>query len=96
MRGSVAKELRKMAKRIVESGDQSMWDGQGQYNTVKNHVEWVPAFNSDGSRMKDPDGTPLKKPEKVDGTVTSAWTFRNLYKQLKKQYMKGKLPINVL
>jgi hypothetical protein len=90
MRGKRAKLLRKAAASVCQNILKvKLSDGYNVYNQARNMRGWVPMTDADGFPMKDPDGTPLKKlVDDLPGTITSAWKFRTMYKNLKAQYKK--------
>lgn len=89
MNGKQAKRLRQLAEKyVVGIMKKKMSDGHGLYHTAMNRIEWVAQLDSDGFPMKDPEGTPLIKPGPAPGTITNAWTWRVLYRRLKRQWQK--------
>jgi hypothetical protein len=91
MRGKRAKMLCKLAGALLGKEGIKLSEGYGLYNWEQNRIDWAPMTDDDGNMMKDTDGTPMMKPEMVEGTIHTAWRVRLAYQNLKKMWKRGEL-----
>ena len=84
MNGKRAKRLRHMARLLCKREGIKLGDGYNHYNQAMNRIDWIPQLDDDGLTVLDPDGVPLMKPSKVEGTLTTAWKYRTMYQGLKR------------
>ena len=86
MRGKKAKRLRRLATLICKQQGIKLGEGYNTYNQAMNRVDWENMLDADGSPMLDPEtNRPLRKPAPAPGTITCAWKWRTMYKNLKDQ-----------
>lgn len=90
MRGKRAKFLRNLAASyVVGTMNKKLGEGCNEYNQAMNRIDWEPQLDDQGHPMKDPEGVALMKPAKAPGTITSAWHWRVMYRQLKKWWVRN-------